>query len=221
MKFLILASPRSGSTTLTSLIGEHLKTDDYKIFYDPFNPNFYENYVLNGENFIDCEPFKKYPNLLVKSIIMENYVEYPERIFSKRSEYIDWCLEFFDKIIVLDRGNKKEQAESFVINETESRTRGIGWHTPKVYNIDKMDMNFFNKILNTFNETHDILLEISKENSLPYFLYENLYTKSSQKEIERLFEYLEINPISHLIDEFIHNKNRRVRIEPTVIKKLL
>lgn len=117
MKILILASPRSGSTTLTSLIKEHLKETNYKVFFEPFNPKLYQKYLTNGNDFINCEPLKKYQNLLVKSIILLNYIEYPTSIFSNEDEYIDWCLDFFDKIIVLDRENKKEQAESFVINE--------------------------------------------------------------------------------------------------------
>jgi hypothetical protein len=221
MKLLILASPRSGSTTLTSLIKEHLKEKNYKVFYDPFNSKFYDTYKIEGHDFTDYKPLKKYNNLLVKSIILVNYIEYPTNIFLNEDKYIEWCLSFFDKIIVLDRENKKEQAESFVISETTYRLKGIGWHIPKIYNTDTMDMGFYNNMFNLLTKTKEKLFDISIKYNLPYFLYENLYCENNKNELDRLFKYFELNPNIEYINEYINNKNRRVRIEPIKQKVLI
>jgi hypothetical protein len=192
MKILLLATPRSGSTSLTSLIGEHLKKENYKTFYEPFNPRFYNNYLSNGYDFKTYEPLTKFDNLIVKSILMDGLNEYPLNSFDNINDYLDWCINYFDKVFILDRSNKIEQSESFVINETANRTTGIGWHTPKVYNVKNMDMNFYNNILNILNKTQEQLIHLSENNNLPYFLYENIFTDSNQSEIEKLFNYLEI-----------------------------
>lgn len=221
MKILLLASPRSGSTSLTHLIKHHLKEYNYTTFFEPFNPKSYETHKSNGFDFNTYEPLINIDNLFVKSILMMSHNEYPLGSFSNEDEYIDWCISYFDKVFILDRINKKEQSESFVINETEQKRTGTSWHTPKVYRTDSMDMGFYSNILNIFNKTREKLLNISEKNNLPYFLYENIFTENNQKEIERLFNYLEITPNKKYIDEFIHNKERRVRIEPVKVNKLL
>ena len=220
MKILILASPRSGSTSLTLLLKEHLDKT-FNVFFEPFNPKFYNNYKSKGNDFIDCEPLKKYENLLVKSIILVDYIEYPTNVFSNENQYIDWCISFFDKVIVLDRLNKTEQSESFVINETTQKLTGIGWHVPKIYDTNNIDLNFYNNMFESLNKTKDRLIEIVNKYHLPYFLYENLYTKDNKNEISRLFECLEIEPNGEYVDEYINNKNRRVRIEPPINKNLI
>jgi hypothetical protein len=221
VKILILASPRSGSTSLTLLINEHLNKKKFKLFIEPFNIKGYNNHKLNGHDFKNCEPLEKYNDLLVKSIILIGNVEYPVEVFSNEDEYIDWCLNFFDKVIVLDRKNKKEQSESFVINETEQKRTGVGWHIPKTYNIEKMDMHFYNNMFNKLNATTERLVDIANKNNLPYFLYEDLYSNDNQNELEKLFNFIELPPNTDYINEFINNKNRRVRIDLPKIKNLI
>ena len=44
MKILILATPRSGSTSLTKFIDSHIELPNYKMFMEPYNDSNYKDY---------------------------------------------------------------------------------------------------------------------------------------------------------------------------------
>ena len=57
MRVLVLATPRSGSTSLTKLIYSHLELSEYTLFIEPFNSNFYKKYKIDGCDFQTYLPF--------------------------------------------------------------------------------------------------------------------------------------------------------------------
>lgn len=217
MKILVLATPRSGSTSLTKLIYSHLDSSKYNLFIEPFNPNFYQKYKIDGFDFTTHKPLENFNNLLVKSLLLFENVEYPIKSFSSVESYLNWCVSFFDKIIILDRKDKLSQSQSFVINETQFREKGLDWHSPKHYDLSKIDENYVEKMIFRYRESTKLLLEISNKQEIPIFYYEDIFLNDTDQ-INELFKYLNLNcDLLKYYDYFI-NKRGKVRIEGNINK---
>ena len=132
MRILILATPRSGSTSLVRLVNSHITIPNYKMLIEPFNSQL-SGYQKNIDSIVGIE------NILIKNLFLVGNDEYPIDSFINVYEYFNWCYSFFDKIILLDRKDKIAQSESFTINETMWREKGLDWHTPKIYDVDKIE----------------------------------------------------------------------------------
>jgi LPS sulfotransferase NodH len=212
MKILILATPRSGSTSLVKFVDSHLKLENYKMFIEPYNDSNYKDYFDE----FDCEttePLLKYENILVKNLLLAGYDEYPTKTFTSVHDYFKWCGVFFDKILILDRKDKIAQSESFVINETMSRERGISWHTPKIYDLKKINQSYLNNMIDRYTKSSKILKDISDLNKFPIFYYEDIFLEHNIDVINNLLDYLGIELNIEKYNEFILSANRRVRIE--------
>jgi hypothetical protein len=221
MKIQLIGTPRSGTTSLSRLIYHHLEENGYVKFLEPFNPNFYNWFESLGYKFDSYEPIQNIDNLFVKNILLSNAITYPTKQFNSNEDHIEFTSTFFDKIIILDRKNKVEQSESFVINETQQKLTGIGWHVPKVYRTDNLNMNFFNDMFKMLKESEDILHEFSKKYEYPLFYYEDIFIDYNMEELKRLFDYIGIEMKIDLVNEFVFNKERRVRIDPVKVNKLI
>jgi hypothetical protein len=206
MKILLLGTPRSGSTSLIKFINSHISLSHYKMMIEPFNNKL--NGVINS-----ITPLLKYNNLLVKNLFLIGNDEYPKESFANVYEYFEWCFSYFDKIIILDRKDKIAQSESFVINETIFREKGINWHTQKIYDLNKLDKSYFNEMIDRYRESSKILKEISNINNFPIFYYEDIFLEYNMETINNLLKYLglELNKIHY--KNFILSPNMRVRVE--------
>lgn len=102
MKILIIASPRSGSTTLVNVLGKVL---NLKVYREPF----LEEYM--GDPYIDSEPH-----------IIKTMVKYLHRSNLKFSD--------FDRVLFLSRKNIKEAAISFDYQTLHYKGKPLMWHTP-------------------------------------------------------------------------------------------
>lgn len=214
MKILILATPRSGSTSLTKFIDSLIELPNYKMFMEPYNDSNYKDYFDK----FDCEtiePLLSYDNILVKNLLIVGYDEFPRKNFNNVHEYFEWCDTFFDKIVILDRKNKTYQAESFTINETWSRERGVGWHIPKIYDVTKIKPSYIETMIKRYNESSDILHNLSQNKKYPLFYYEDIYEKHDEGTINELLEYLGLKLIRTHYEKYILSPNRRVRIDVT------
>jgi hypothetical protein len=180
---------------------------NYKLFIEPYNME------LNN-SITSIFPLKKYDNLLVKNLFLDGYeYEYPLDSFNNVYEYFNWCYSFFDKIIILDRRNKISQSESFAVNETLIRTKGIGWHTPKIYDIDKIEPSYISTMVERYTNSSEVLKSISLINKLPLFYYEDIFEKHDLLILDNLFKYLELELDKNYYNEFILSPNRKVRID--------
>lgn len=208
MKTLILATPRSGSTSLTMLIHSHMNVfPNYKLFIEPYN-------VELNSSITSISPLQIYDNLLVKNLFLDGYeYEYPMDSFDNVYEYFDWCYSFFDKILILDRRNKISQSESFAVNETLIRTKGIGWHTPKIYDIDKIEPSYISNMVERYTNSSEVLKSISVINELPLFYYEDIFERHDVNILNNLFEYLGLELNVDYYKEFILSPNRKIRID--------
>jgi hypothetical protein len=212
MKILLLGTPRSGSTSLIKFIDSHISLSNYQMFIEPFNRNLYPNKEYDEDR--DTILYvTKYNNVLVKSLFLLGHEEYPIKSFNDIYEYLNWCYSYFDKIIILDRKDKLAQSESFAVNETSMREKGTGWHTPKIYDIEKIEPSYIKTMIDRYTKSSEILHTISFEQKFPIFYYEDIFLEKSRKHIEELFSYLDmqINEANYM--EWILSPYRRVRID--------
>ncbi len=213
MKILLLGTPRSGSTSLVRLIDSHISVFNYKMFIEPFNS-------ILDTSIDSINPLLKYENILVKNLFLIGNDEYPKDSFKDIFEYLNWCYSFFDKIIILDRKDKVAQSESFTVNETMWREKGLDWHTPKIYDMDKIEPSYLKTMFDRYTESSEILYNISKQYDFPIFYFEDIFLNKSRKHIELLFSYLdmELNELNYT--EYILSPIRKVRINKTEQKIL-
>jgi hypothetical protein len=213
MKILILATPRSGSTSLVKLVNSHITISDYKMLIEPFNSKL-DGYLSSIDSIINTQ------NLLIKNLFLVGNDEYPKDSFNNVYEYFEWCYEFFDKIILLDRKDKVAQSESFTVNETMWREKGLDWHTPKIYDIDKIEPSYLKTMFDRYTESSQILHNISNQHNFPIFYFEDIFLNKSRKHIELLFSYLdmELNELNYT--EYILSPIKKVRINKTEQKLL-
>lgn len=219
MKILILGTPRSGSTSLVKFVDSHIKLSNYKMFIEPFNQS-----LLNKKDDKDRDNIlylTKVDNILVKGLFLLGHEEYPTKSFNDIYEYLKWCYSYFDKIIILDRKDKVAQSESFTINETIFRERGINWHTQKIYDLDKIDKSYLNEMIDRYTKSSEILKEISINNNFPIFYYEDIFLEHNIDVINNLLEYLGLELNTKNYNEFISSNTRRVRIEKPLDKKII
>lgn len=212
MKILILATPRSGSTSLTNLIYSHLKQLKYTLFIEPFNSNFYNSYKNKGFDFETTYPLEKFKNLLVKTLLLSDNNEYPKKSFDNIESYLEWCITFFDKIIILDRKNKLQQSESFAFNEIMFRTYGIDWHVPKKYDISVIDKNYLETMINRYEESSKLLKDLSNKNNIPIFYYEDIFLNNTGK-INDLFCSLNLECNNQEYSNYLIQKLGKVRMD--------
>jgi hypothetical protein len=207
MKILLLGTPRSGSTSLVRLIDSHIDLPNYKMVIEPFNKSLYSNEKHTIESLLE------YKNILVKNLFLIGNDEYAENSFIDVYEYFNWCYSYFDKIIILDRKDKIAQSESFAINETLMREKGVDWHTPKIYDLDSIDKSYLQTMIDRYTESSEILHTISSKQKFPIFYYEDIFLEKSRKHIEDLFSYLDMKLNESNYEEYILSPYRRIRID--------
>ena len=82
MRILILATPRSGSTSLVKLVDSHITISDYKMLIEPFNSEL-DGYLNSIDSIINTE------NLLIKNLFLVGNDEYPKDSFNNVYEYFE------------------------------------------------------------------------------------------------------------------------------------
>jgi hypothetical protein len=107
------------------------------------------------------------------------------------------------------------------INEEQSRIYGYSWHIPKIYKPDNIDNDNRLRMIKRFEDSSDDLRKIAIKNNYPIVFYEDLYYDQTHKEMERISDILGIKFENNEIKEWILNRNRRVRIEHVVGKKII
>lgn len=208
-KIAILARPRSGSTSLYKLLSAHLESKEFKCIFEPYNPNIYIQHLRSGLNFDTLDPLFKYDRILIKTLF--GCKQYPVKsVGANESEFTKWMLGFFEKIIVLDRRDKRLQAESLLANHMS----GQSWHTPKVYDLDKIDKQRLEEEISNFNFFSKNMKKFADDNNLPMFYYEDLFIDHNAEEIKRVFDYMGIEMNKKLVHDFIISDERKVRIDP-------
>lgn len=210
MRVAILCTARSGSTSLFYLINcLFIKNKQkYISLFEPFN---FIN--LDREDKLkNIDSFKDNENVLIKTFIDAN--NYPYESFDNVDAYWDWFFKYFDKVIVLERKNKRLQAESlyYHIKLSKNRTVSPYWHKQKYYDLSEVDEEYIRKTTIHLEKEVTTLHSIS-EMGYPLFLYESIFVEKDMNEINRLLDYLNL-PYSQLcIDEWINSPYKKVRLD--------
>jgi hypothetical protein len=208
-KIAILARPRTGSTSLYRMLESQLYSEGFECFYEPFNPRNYVDYYRKGFDFDHINPLLKFDKILIKTLF--GCSQHPVKSLGlEEIEFINWMDGFFERVIVLDRRDKRLQAESLLVNADSK----IGWDIPKVYEIDKIDKVRIEKETNSFLHFSEKMKSIAEKKSWPIFYYEDLYVDHNMEEIKRMFDYLELVMDDKKIYDFIISDKRKVRIDP-------
>lgn len=207
MRIGIICNGRSGSTSLfyyinCCLINEKKK---YKLFFEPFN---YVN-PDRDDKIKKIEPFYNQENVLLKTFIDEN--NYPYESFKNSKDYWGWFFTYFDKIIVLERENKRLQAESlyYHIKLSKNRTVSPHWHKPKFYDLSVEDEKHIVAITKHLEFDSEHLKKIS---DMGYLLttYEDIFIRKNFKKIN---DYLGIGLCEKCENEWITSPYKKVRLE--------
>jgi len=215
MKIAIVCNGRSGSTSMINYINCCLLNENkkYNTFFEPFNfinPN-------RNDKLKTIDEIVNKKNILLKTFIdVDNY---PYESFNNMEEYWNWFYSFFDKIIVLERKNKRLQAESLVyhIRLSKNRTLSPHWHKPKYYDLNEIDEEDIVKLTKHLEQESTILKKISNR-GYPLFYYEDIFVNKNIEVIKLLNEYCEIEYSQSCIDEWINSPYKKVRIEEKINK---
>ena len=210
MKIAIVCNGRSGSSSIFNYINFCLLNEKkkYHTFFEPFNfinPDR-EDKIKNIKDIINKE------NVLIKTFVDKD--NYPYESFINVDEYYNWFYSFFDKVIVLERKNKRLQAESLVYHIKLSKNRTVSpyWHKPKYYDLNESDEQSIIELTNHLQSESLILKSIS-ERGYPLFYYEDIFVDKNIEVIKQLNNYCEIEYNQKCIDEWILSPYKKVRIE--------
>jgi hypothetical protein len=199
MKILVLYTARSGTNNICDYFLR--QNSNYEYFNQPF--------TLYQEDGIIKVPYKeciKYDNVLVKSEISYFY----DLNISKEQ-----VLQEFNKVLLLSRKNKREQAISYVVAGNAKNFLG---KNKRGYYVEGINKGILDEIEELQVKQHDKLLSFM-DNSIRFYYYEDLY----YGDFSELFEYLSIKLIQTDFDDIldINNRYRHRDLPSKAIKTLI
>lgn len=184
MKILILYVTRSGSNSIAKYF--MAQNPEFKYFNQPWS--LYNKEGITKYTYREC---LSYENVLVKC-----------EIFSLKNIEIDkkTIVEDFDKIVLLSRKNKNEQAVSFVV--ANSKKKFINSDKLK-YFIDGMDKELIKDIETLLSEKEGTLKKYQNDKSRLFF-YEDLFYGN----FDELLAFLNLKYIQKDYDLYLNINNR-------------
>lgn len=213
MKIAIVCNGRSGSTSLTYFINCILQSQkkNFSLFFEPFN---YGN--------LDKEiKLKTIDNIVSqKNVLLKTFIDrdnYPYESFNTNEEYWEWFYGYFDRVIVLEREDKRKQSESLVYHLKISKGKTVTphWHKQKYYDLDENDENTIMALTKHLESESKFLKDISKK-GYPLFTYEDLFVKKDNNTIKRLLDYLELEYNQKCVDKWIDSPYKKVRLDQKI-----
>tara|TARA_B110000285_G_scaffold228608_1_gene291841 strand:+ start:69 stop:647 length:579 start_codon:yes stop_codon:yes gene_type:complete len=192
MKILIIAIPRSGSTTLMNSIGNSLKL---KRIVEPFNES--DNKDVNWD-------YTPENNVIVKDLIAIN-VNNPIEFYKNYSK-------LFDKTILLSRKSTQELVESCSFQALQPNQLPNRWHEKYIYT-QKGDISGWK---NWMIKTKNNLETLSNELNIEIDWYEDLYCGDEEKIVNFLNKH-KINVDIPEFTEYLNPKHRLRQFKKTII----
>jgi hypothetical protein len=203
MKICVLATPRSGSKSILALLQSTFWDFNYYSISEPFN---YEHHEMMGTNTHDF-----YTRIINRNdVIIKTLVNQKPKNFNTIEEWYDSLFEIFDKVIILDRLNKKEQTESYVYCLTKS---DFGrWHVPNVYNLTNVSKELYEETFNYLTEQRELLKNLSLKYNVPFYNYEDIFVNKDVNVINEFFNYIEMQKNDYNVNKFVFSSNLKVRL---------
>lgn len=205
-----MCNGRSGSTSIFYYLNCCLNKQ-YYTFFEPFN-------FINADSEDKLKTFDTILNK--KNVLLKTFIDrdnYPYQSFDNVEKYWNWFYSFFDKIIVLERKNKRLQAESLVYHIRLSKNRTISpyWHKPKYYDLNESDEHHIVGLTNHL-ESESLVLKSISDKGYPLFYYEDIFVDKDIETIKRLNEYCGIEYNQICIDEWINSPYKKVRLDKKI-----
>jgi len=199
VKICIISTGRAGSTSLYNLIKDHLGNEYYSIT-EPFN-----NKIKRVKE-VDSDQLQFITNkshVLIKTITTQK----PE---GKTDEFIcNWIFNFFDKVILLDRGDITEQAESFAyLIHIDNHL----WHTKQVYKMSLVPKEFVDEWKERLLNNKMIITSLSKKYNKKVYYYEDIFVNKNKETLNEIFNYLELDLKEDLVIQWILSEEKKVRL---------
>jgi hypothetical protein len=196
------------------MLRKHIEKFGVSCFSEPFHPPFTKYFKENfGYDFTKTDDIATIENLLIKTMISDD--QYPQEEFEKYEDFLDWLNKSFNKIIVLVRKDKRQQAESFAVNYLNGET----WHIPKIYDLHKVDKQFIKNVEELFIRQETTILNFAEKYNHPVFYYEDLFLEHNIESAKKIFNHFNIEMDFNIYENYVDNK-RRVRIDPPKVDKL-
>jgi hypothetical protein len=198
MKIILLALPRTGSSSILNYISE--AHDEIFTISEPFNTLLHKKTIL-------YDKLTSYDNVFIKTMFADNPPEFEEL---SNKDFIKKLHKDFDKIVCLFRKNKKEQIESYVQAELTNR-----WVNQ--YKYSNKSSTLFNMLKLKIEIKENEMMEICNELELQKYYYEDLYINSNDDNMKDF-----LNNIGIKYDETIYKKylniSKKYRIDTDVNK---
>ena len=203
MKICLLATPRSGSKSILGLLQSTFWDFNYYSISEPFN---YEHHNMMGTNTHDFfTRIINYDNVIIKTLIKQK-----PKNFNTIEEWYDSLFKIFDKVIILDRLNKKEQTESYLYCLTSC---DFGrWHVPNVYDLRNVSEELYDKTFNFLTEQNELLKKLSLKHGVPFYYYEDIFFDNNENIINDFFNYIGMKKNDFNVNKFVFSKNLKVRL---------
>ena len=129
--------------------------------------------------------------------------------------FYDWLFSFFDKIILLDRQDKRLQAESF---SYMVHTKNKEWHRKQFYNMSLVPNGFIEEWDYRLDTLKKTLIDLSIKHNKKIYYYEDIFVNKNMETINEIFEYLELEINQDIINEYILSDDRKVRLKEKITK---
>lgn len=217
MRIAIVCNGRSGSTSLINFINCSLLSDNkkYSLFFEPFN---YVN-VDKDNKLKKIDDIVNKDNVLLKTFIDRD--NFPYETFKNIDEYWDWFYTFFDKIIVLERENKRLQSESLAYHLKISKNKSVTphWHKQKYYDLSILDESEIVNLTKHLESESNFLKDISNK-GYPHYTYEKIFVDKDNQTIINLLNYLELPYDQKCVDTWISSPYKKVRLDEKTNKLL-
>lgn len=154
MRILIIATPRSGSTFLTSTLARMLKVPSYQEPYNFGHPS---------------AASQIYPKTLPENVIVKTMFSQIPLSEKDSTEFYLKEIQKFDKVILLSRLDVKASYESFNYR-LKNNPKG-NWHTKYFYSETKKDIPLYSSFLTWTNE----LIQFSNLINIEVSWYEDIF----------------------------------------------
>ena len=154
MRRLIIATPRSGSSFLTSVLAKMLKLSS---FQEPYNLDH------------PTTASQIYPEILPANVVVKTMFSQIPLGESDSTEFYLKEIQKFDKVILLSRLDVKASYESFNY-KLKNNPKG-NWHTKYYYDETKKDISLYSSFLTWTNE----LIQFSNLINVEVSWYEDIF----------------------------------------------
>lgn len=167
----ILCTSRSGSTSLTNFIANCVG-----------RPAIHSPFLKTPDSGIDS---------LVEGNVYKLLIHNQPNGYDHLFNYGDEVINRSKKVILLDRKNKKEQAESLVFRKLKYQNQFDKYHTQEYYDEKYLDEDRITNSIFHYSEHTTAIRQLSDKHTLPIWYYEDIFSYDNTN-IKNLCEYHDI-----------------------------